>query len=61
MLNAALEPTGPVTLRLRSNPQQVSLASAQEVKPLRARHEGNETVVDLPSIPAWQTAVLLGR
>jgi hypothetical protein len=61
LLNTALEPSGPVTLRLRAQPQQVSLASAEGAKPLRARHERNETVLDLPSIPAWQTAVLLGR
>ena len=61
LLNMALEPSGPVTLRLRAHPQQVSLVSAEGAKPLPARHEGNETVIELPSIPAWQTAVLLGR
>jgi hypothetical protein len=61
MLNAALEPSGPLRLRLRGKPEQVMLASVEGTKPLRARLEGNETIVDVPSIPAWQTAVLLGR
>ena len=61
LLNMALEPSGPVTLRLRAHPQQISLVSAEGAKTLPARHEGNDTVIQLPSIPAWQTAVLLGR
>jgi hypothetical protein len=61
LLNLALEESGPVTLRLRAHPHQVSLVSRENARPLQARHEGNETVVELPSIPAWQTAVLLGR
>jgi hypothetical protein len=36
LLNMALEPSGPVTLRLRAHPQQVSLVSAESAKPLRS-------------------------
>ncbi len=61
LLNTALEPSGPVTLRLRAHPQRVSLVSAESTKLLPARHEGNDTLLDLPSIPAWRTVVLLGR
>jgi hypothetical protein len=61
LLNTALEPSGPVNLRLRAHPQQVSLVSAEGPKPLPTRHEGKETLLDLPSIPAWRTAVLVGR
>jgi hypothetical protein len=61
LLNAGLEPSGPVTLHLRARPQQISLISVEGATPLRAQHNSKETVVDCPSIPAWQTAVLLGR
>jgi hypothetical protein len=61
VLNTALDPTGPLTLRLRTKSLQISLISGNQAMPLPARRKGNETVVQLPSVPAWQTATLLGR
>ena len=60
LLNTALDPTGPLTLRLRAQPRQVSLVSQGKFTPMRAEREGNATVVRLSSVPPWQTAILLG-
>jgi hypothetical protein len=60
LLNAALDPTGPLTLRLRAQPRQVSLINQGKVVLLRTEREGNDLVVRLASVPAWQTAILLG-
>lgn len=60
LVNTSLDPTGPLTLRLRAQPRQVSLFSQGKVTPLRATREGDATVVQLSSVPAWQTAILLG-
>jgi len=60
LLNTGLDPTGPLTLRLRAQARQVSMINQGKATPLRSEREGNTMVVRLPSVPAWQTAILLG-
>jgi len=60
LLNAALDPTGPLTLRLRTQARRVSLINQGKLVPLPSEREGNDLVVRLGSVPAWQTAILLG-
>jgi hypothetical protein len=60
LFNTALDPSGPLTLRLRAQPRQVSLVHQGKATPLEAELEGSALVVRVPSVPAWQTAVLLG-
>jgi len=59
LLNAALDPTGPLTLRLRAQPPQVSMINQGKATPLRTEREGDEMVVHVPSVPPWQTAILI--
>lgn len=58
LLNMGLDPTGPLTLRLRAAPREVRMLGL--AAPLPLHHTADETVLSLPSIPAWQTAILLG-
>jgi hypothetical protein len=60
VLNTALDPTGPLTLRLRAQARQVSLVHEGKVTPLGANREGNSLVVRLPSVPPWDKAIVLG-
>lgn len=62
LFNTALDPTGPLKLRLRAHPDQVFLVSGNDRVPLPIDKDvyGNEVVVSVPSIPAWDTAVLIG-
>ena len=60
VLNTGLDPTGPLTVRLRAQARQVSLIHEGKVTPLSANREGNALVVRLPSVPAWQKAIVLG-
>ena len=60
LLNTSLDPSGPLTLRLRAQPRQVSLMSQGRITPMGAERERHALVVRLPSVPAWQTAILLG-
>lgn len=59
LFNLALDPSGPLMLRLRAQPRQVFLLTAEAWKPLSARQTGEGTTLEIPSIPAWQTAVLV--
>jgi hypothetical protein len=59
LLNTALDPTGPLTLRLRVQSREVSRINQGKVTPLPAERENDALVVRLPSLPAWQTAILL--
>ena len=60
LVNTGLDPTGPLTLRLRTQARQVSLINQGKATPLRSGREGKAMVVQLQSVPAWQTAILLG-
>jgi hypothetical protein len=60
LLNTSLDPTGPLTLRLRTQSRQVSLIDRGKVTPLRTEREDDATLLRLPSVPAWQTAILPG-
>jgi hypothetical protein len=60
LLNTGLDPTGPLTVRLRAQARQVSLIHEGKVTPLGVNREGNSLVVRLPSVPAWQKAIVLG-
>jgi hypothetical protein len=60
LVNTGLDPTGPLTLRLRAQARQVSLINQGKATPLLSEREGNAMVVRLASVPAWQTAILLG-
>jgi hypothetical protein len=59
LLNAALDPTGPLKLRLRAQPPQVSLINQGKVTPLRTEREADGLVVHVPSLPPWQSAILV--
>jgi hypothetical protein len=61
LLNTALDPTGPLTLRLDAQVEGVSLISAAGEVPLSVHAGEHEVSVAVPSIPAWQTSVLIGR
>jgi hypothetical protein len=60
LLNSALDPSGPLTLRLRARPQSIALIAGGQSFPLDMQRLQGEVVVSVPSVPAWQTAVLLG-
>ena len=59
LFNMALDPTGPLAMRLHARPRRVSQVTAQGSRDLPARPAGGELRVAVPSIPAWQTAVLV--
>jgi len=61
LLNMGFDPTGPLTLRLRAKPAEVSLNARGCPIALNAERQGDETVVRVPSIPAWQTALIVGQ
>lgn len=61
LLNVALDPTGPLRMRLRACPEQISLVSSNRVTCLPMERTEREVMVVVPSIPAWQTVVLLGQ
>jgi hypothetical protein len=61
LMNLAFDPTGPLTVRLRAKPQQVSLLTADGPQKLPIHAAENEVKVEVPSIPAWHTAVLHGE
>ena len=60
LMNLSLDPTGPLTLRLRAKPQRVSLLTAQGPQELAIHPLEDEVKVEVSSIPAWQTAILSG-
>ena len=60
LFNASLDATGPLTLRLRASPSQVSLVTDEGLLPLVARVSPDETVVEAPSIPPWSSITLVG-
>ena len=61
LLNARLDPTGPFDLRLRAAANKVSLITADGLKPLAVRKEGDERIVTIKNIPPWQTAVVVSK
>lgn len=60
LVNTGLDPTGPLTLKVRAQARQVSLISQGKATPLRSELEAGAMVVRLASVPAWQTAILVG-
>ena len=60
LINTGLDPTGPLTLRLRVQARQVTLIDQGKATPLHSERADGALVVKLASIPAWQTAILLG-
>jgi hypothetical protein len=60
LFNSGLDPTGPLTLRVRAQAREVRLLGQGKPALLAAQREGNDMVIRLPSVPAWQTAILLG-
>jgi hypothetical protein len=61
VFNSALDPTGPLTLRVRVQARQAALLSGGKPSPLPCERDGNDLVIRLPSLPAWQTATILGN
>ena len=61
LLNASFDPTGPFTLRLRGEFGKTVLLTPDGNAPLEVGAADGETLVHLPAIPAWQTAMVLGR
>ena len=61
LLNTSLDPTGGLTLRLRAQPARLSLVSGPRSEPLTLRRSPGEVRVEVPSIPAWHAAVLIGE
>jgi hypothetical protein len=60
LFNPALDPTGPLTVRVRTQARQVSLVDQGKVTPLPSEREGKDMVLRLASVPPWQTAIVLG-
>lgn len=60
LFNMALDPSGPLTVRLRAHPDKVRLLTAAGPVELSSHAVGGETRIEVPSIPAWHTAVLAG-
>lgn len=60
LLNLALDASGPLTLRLRAKPERVSLLTTDGSQALPIRAAESEVRIEVPSIPAWNTAVLVG-
>ncbi|MEN6536263.1 MAG: hypothetical protein ABFD89_21580, partial [Bryobacteraceae bacterium] len=58
LFNAALDPSGPLTVRLRVNPAGLPLVDARGLHPLRVSRTDGGCVVEVPSINAWHTAIL---
>ncbi len=61
LFNMSLDATGPLTLRLRACRDQVALVTPDGAQTLNVRVGERETFLEVPSIPAWQTAVLLAQ
>jgi hypothetical protein len=60
LFNPALDPTGPLTVRVRTRARQVFLVDQGKVTPLPSEREGKDMVLRLASVPPSQTAIVLG-
>jgi len=60
LLNTSLDPTGTLTVRLRTTPGQVSMVSVNGFRPLSTKIDKGETIVEVPSIPPWTSITLMG-
>lgn len=60
LLNSTLDASGPLEVRLRCTAQHVSLITVDGPVPLKVLPGDGEIRVTVPSIAAWQTAILLG-
>jgi hypothetical protein len=61
LFNMSLDPTGPLTVRLRANPAAVRLIDASGEHALSMRTAGSDVVVEVPSLDAWHTAIIVGQ
>ena len=61
LLNTALDPTGPLTLRLATKVGAIVQTTASGSSPLPVERSEDGLKVAVPSIPAWQTLLLIGR
>jgi len=61
LFNSSLDASGKLTLRLRAGSDQVSLLTSNGFQTLDTRLSEGELIVDVPSIPAWSTIILLGH
>jgi hypothetical protein len=60
LVNQGLDATGPMTVRVRARAGQVSQIHKGQAMPLSTQREGNDMVLRLASVPAWQTTLLIG-
>ena len=59
-LNTSFDATGPLRVRCRNGGPMARLTEAG-TQPLPGRQEGNDWLVELPSIPAWSTLVAVAQ
>jgi hypothetical protein len=58
LLNLSFDPTGPLTLRLRTHAKNVLLLTANSPQPLTVRPTDGELSIEISSIDPWRMAVL---
>lgn len=58
LLNLSFDPTGPLTLRLRTQAKNAVLVTADSPQPLAVRPSEGELRIEMPSIDPWHVAVL---
>jgi hypothetical protein len=59
LLNASLDPSGDVNLRLRAQPVDLERLTPEGLQPLLWHQHGNDAMVTVPAIGPWQTATIV--
>jgi hypothetical protein len=60
LLNAALDAAGPLHIRVRGWSGDLALLTKDGPRELGSERVGDETIVQLPVTPPWQTAIVVG-
>lgn len=59
LLNASLDPSGDINLRLRAQPADLKLLTLEGMQPLLWHQQGSDALVTVPDIGPWQTATIV--
>ena len=59
LVNASLDSSGELNLRLRAQPADLKLLTLDGVKPLLWQQQGSDALVTVPGIGPWQTATIV--
>jgi hypothetical protein len=60
LLNASYDCTGSLDVQIRANSPHITLLTPQGHKAVSVRKRHGETIVSVPDIPPWRTAVIVG-